>query len=183
MAIIVSNNGKDFERAKPGIHQAVCTNVYGPFMESYEWQGKKITAQKVVIMFELDERIKEGEYEGQRYTQSARFTASLHEKGKLRPFLESWKGCAFTPEGLAGFDLEKLIGVNCQLNLIEKDKRGGGGKTVTIGGIFPRGEGQEKMVPELARDYCPKWIKDILDAQKGTEDSHPPQDFGEEPPF
>jgi hypothetical protein len=182
MAIIVSDNGKEFARPTPGIHQAVCSNVYGPFVEEYEWQGKKVSAKKIVIMFELDERIKEGEFVGQRYTISGRFTASLNEKGKLRPFLESWKGRAFTPDGLVAFDLEKLIGVNCQLNLIEKEKRGGG-KTVVISGIFPRGDGQEKIEAELARDFAPKWIKDIMEKQEPSGVHSSPEDFGEEPPF
>jgi hypothetical protein len=169
MPIIVSNAGKDFERPEPGWHQAVCSNVFGPFTESYEWQGETVTANKVVIMFELFERMTTGDFIDQRFTISGRFTASLSEKGKLRSFLESWKGKAFTPEGLQGFDLEKLIGANCQLNLIEKEKRGGG-KTVVIASIGPRREEQEKMVPELPRDFIPKWIKDIMESQK--VDSH-----------
>jgi hypothetical protein len=183
MPIVVSDSGKQYERPSPGLHQAVCSNVYGPFRETYEWQGKPISADKIVIMFELDERLKDGEYKGQRFVTSARFTASLHEKAKLRPFLESWKGKAFTPDGLAGFDLEKLIGVNCQLNLIEKDKRGGG-KTVVIGGIVPRAEGQEKMEPELPLDHMPGWIKKLLDGQKPAENSHgSPDDFTDDIPF
>ena len=183
MAIIVSNNGKDFEKPRPGWHQAVCTNVYGPFKESYEWQGKKITSDKVVIMFELEQLITEGEYQGKRFTTSGRFTASLHEKGKLRPFLEAWKGKAFTQEGLERFDLELLIGVNCNLSLIEKDKRGGG-KSLVIASIGPRREEQEKMAPELPRDHMPKWIKDILEAQQGGHSGNAsPDDFQDDIPF
>lgn len=182
MSIMVSDSGKDFERPSPGLHQAVCTNVFGPFRETYEWQGKPISADKVIVMFELDQTIKEGEFIGKRFTISARFTASLHEKSKLRPFLESWKGKAFTPDGLLGFDMEKLIGVNCQLNLIEKDKRGGG-KTVVIGGIVPRAESQEKMEPELPRDHMPKWVKDILEAQHPIHSQNTPEDFTDDIPF
>ncbi len=182
MSIMVSDSGKQFERPAPGLHQAVCSNVYGPFRETYEWQGKPISSDKVIIMFELDQIIKEGEYVGKRFTISARFTASLHEKSKLRPFLESWKGKAFTPDGLLGFDMEKLIGVNCQLNLIEKDRRGGG-KTVVIGGIVPRAEGQEKMEPELPRDHMPKWIKDILEAQHPIHSQNTTEDFVDDIPY
>jgi hypothetical protein len=174
MPIIVSDSGKDFEKPSVGWHQAVCTNVYGPFKETYEWQGKPITAQKVVIMFELSERIKEGDFANQR------FTASLGEKSKLRPFLESWKGKAFTPEGLQAFDLELLIGVNCQVNLIEKDRRGGG-KTIIIASIGPRRQDLEKMDPELPRDFAPKWIKDIIEEQKPA--SEPTSEFTDDIQF
>lgn len=183
MSIMVSDNGGDFERPNPGWHQAVCTNVYGPFQESYEWQGKTITAKKIVIMYELEQRIEKGDFKDQRFTISSRFTASLNDKGKLRPFLESWRGKAFTPDQLTAFDLENLIGVNCQLNLIEKDKRGGG-KTVVIASIGPAQKEKEKIVPELTRDFAPKWISDILAAQK-PEASHSskPDNFEDDIPF
>lgn len=42
----------------------------------------------------------------------SRFTLSLHEKSRLRPFLEAWRGKTFTEQDEAeGFDLEKLINV------------------------------------------------------------------------
>ena len=181
MAIIVKDGGGNFEHASPGQHQAVCTNVYGPFHESYTWQGKTISAEKVVIMFELDDLIKEGEYAGKRFTVSERFTTSLGDKSKLRPFLESWRGLAFTPEELTGFDLEKLIGANCTLNLIEKDKKSGG-KSIVIGAIMPMPKGTEKMVPELPRDHMPKWIKAILD-QNGTNGPASQDRFEDDIPF
>lgn len=182
MAIMVKNNGGDFARPDSGMHQAVCTNVYGPFREEYEYQGNTISASKVVIMFELDQIIKDGEFKGKRFTVSQTFTASLSEKSKLRPFLESWRGKAFTLEELEGFDLERLIGVNCTLNLIEKEKRGGG-KTVTIQAVMPKMKDAEKMIPELPRDHCPKWIKDKLEAAGGTTPTTPPDHFDDDIPF
>ncbi len=64
MAIMVKDNGGTFERPDSGMHKAVCTNVYGPFREQYEWNGKTISAEKIVVMFELDQIIQEGEFKG-----------------------------------------------------------------------------------------------------------------------
>jgi hypothetical protein len=182
MPIPVRDNGGTFERPDAGMHQGVCTNVYGPFHEQYEWNGKQVNAEKVVIMWELDQLIKDGEFKGKRFTTSQSFTASLADKSKLRPFLESWRGKAFTQEELAYFDLEKLIGVNCTLNLIEKEKRGGG-KTTVIQAIMPKLKDTEKMVPELPRDHCPKWIKDKIEAAGGTTAASAPDHFEDDIPF
>ena len=64
-------------------------------------------------------------------------TASLSEKSALRQFIVSWRGRPLTSNELdAGFDLEKLIGANCQLQIIHQ--LGRDGKTyANIGAILP----------------------------------------------
>ena len=157
MSIIVKDSGGNFERPLPGMHHGVCSNIYGPFRSTYMYQGKEVSADKVIIMFELEERLSKGDFANCRFTQSQTFTASLSEKSKLRPFLESWRGMPFTEEQAKGFDLEKLIGVNCNLNLIEKPRQGGGSSIVIVG-IVPPIKGQEALKTELPRDYVPEWI-------------------------
>lgn len=48
------------------------------------------------------------------------FTASLDERGHLRPFLEMWRGKAFDANELEGFDTAKLLGVAATLQIIHK---------------------------------------------------------------
>ena len=55
-----------------------------------------------------------------------RYRLSLHEKSNLRPMLEAWRGRKFNEEELTGFDLEKLVGVNCQVQVIHGIKSTGG---------------------------------------------------------
>ena len=55
-----------------------------------------------------------------RYTVIGKFGKTLSPKGRLRPFLESWRGRKFTEAELAGFDLEKLVGANCQLQIVHE---------------------------------------------------------------
>ncbi|MCL1855872.1 MAG: hypothetical protein FWF86_09075, partial [Clostridia bacterium] len=43
----------------------------------------------------------------------------------LRKMLQSWRGAAFTAEELQGFDLKKLLGAGCQLQLIHKTNERG----------------------------------------------------------
>ena len=56
---------------------------------------------------------------------SKEFTLSLHEKASLRKFLESWRGKGFTEQEAAHFDVSKLLGKPCMLNIIHKTKLDG----------------------------------------------------------
>ncbi|MFA5376840.1 MAG: hypothetical protein WC455_13910 [Dehalococcoidia bacterium] len=186
MAIIAKAGGSvTFEKPSTGEpHRAVLSNIYGPFISSYEWQGKKVTSNKVILMFELDQTIKEGEFAGKRFTVSEKFTLSLGEKSKLRPFIEAWAGKPFTAdEQVNGFDIEVLIGKNCNLNLIEKPKKNGAGKSIVIASIFPRMKGQEPMSPELPRSYMPKWVADLLGVQSNGDSQQSPDNFEDDIPF
>ena len=186
MATIVKSSGNgNFPKPTTGMQQGVCTNVYGPYKESYQWGGKTITANKIIILFELEERIPEGDFKGQRFVQSVRYTASLGEKSNLRPFLVAWRGIAFTEEELIGFDLEKLIGANAFLNLIKKPKKNGQGDSVVIASIMPIKASIEKMIPELPRDYMPKWVKELLGVttEEPEYEQPPAEHFEDDVPF
>lgn len=47
-------------------------------------------------------------------------TLSLHEKSTLRALLKSWRGKDFTEEQAKSFDITKLIGVQCMLNIVHQ---------------------------------------------------------------
>jgi hypothetical protein len=54
---------------------------------------------------------------------SKKYTLSLGKKANLRSDLESWRGKAFTPEDLKGFDIGQLLGAACMVT-IKHDKKG-----------------------------------------------------------
>jgi hypothetical protein len=88
---------------------------------------------------------------GKRLTVSRSFTASLHAKGALRPFLESLVGRALNDEKLRanGFDPESLIGHSCMVVL--KHEQGKDGQTYSnIVGAYPLPQGTE---PLTVKDY------------------------------
>lgn len=174
MSIIVKDTGAEFARPEPGMQQAVCSHVYDLGMQP-GYQGA--ISHKLVILWELEERIKEGEYAGQRFVISKFYTASLNEKANLRNDLVAWRGRDFTPDELKGFDIEKIVGANCYVNLVEK-KKTDGRTAIVVASIAPfkqRPDGPAPMVPELARDYVPDWIKKLLDkpTQPDTSDIEP----------
>jgi len=114
MTILAS--AKTYTPPPEGLHQAVCVDVVdlgivdGPF-------GRK---RKVRIIFELDAVADNG----RPFSISKTYTLSLHEKSTLHKDLRAWRGRAFSPEELKGFDLEQLIGVPCQVLVTHAEREG-----------------------------------------------------------
>jgi hypothetical protein len=107
----------DFQPAPQGGYQAVCVDFidYGTQETSF---GPK---PKIGLVFQIEgERMQNGN----RYTVYARFTASLHEKAKLRQFLEMWQGRPFAASELQSFDIEKVIGANGYVQIVHNESNG-----------------------------------------------------------
>ena len=89
-----------------------------------EFQGKEKIKQTVQVGWELPTKIVEYEKDGEKksfpMSIGREFTLSMSDKGNLRPMLETWRGRAFTDEEAQSFDVTKLLGVPCMLNIIHK---------------------------------------------------------------
>ena len=108
------------------------------------------------------------------------YTLSLSEKANLRRDLENWRGKAFTPEELKGFDISKLLGKPCQIGVTHDTKDG---KTyANISGVMGLSKDQKgraaTLVPEnplieftvddidrAVYESLPKWIRERVDAR------------------
>lgn len=185
--MLLKENSKDFQRPAPGLDAARCIAVVDLGTHHGEYQGKPSSKRQLMFRFELpNQQILEGEYAGQPLTLwTKRYTAGLNEKGKLRPFLEAWRGAKFTKEELEGFDVKKTLGRPCLLTLGEEEKNG---KTrtniIAISGV-PNGTTVAKQHnPSLmysveehdqaAFDRLPEWVQKIIgesDERKGTASS------------
>ncbi len=115
-----TGGGGDFIPCPQGVWSAVCVDVVDLGVLEVAFGGKKLKQHKIYISWQVEEVMENNK----PYLASKRYTLSLHEKAALRKDLESWRGRAFTSEELEGFDLEKLIGVPCMLNVVENRKDG-----------------------------------------------------------
>lgn len=106
--------GKDFEPAPDGSHAAVCVDFIDLGLVKTEWQGVAKMKPKCRVVFEIDATMKTGS----RYIVGATFTATLDSKGRLLPFLTSWRGKKFTQEELKGFDTEALVHVPALVQIV-----------------------------------------------------------------
>ena len=138
MPIIVKSSG-DFENHPEGQYRAVCVDVVDLGEVENKQYGK--VQHKIALVFHSEARTKEGK----PFEIWSRHTATLHEKGSLRKFLQGWRGRAFTSEELLSFDLEKLIGVGAFIQVIHNTK---GDKTyANIDTIMLPPKGTEKLLP------------------------------------
>jgi hypothetical protein len=171
MALIAkgSGNGGDFETIPTGPQHAVCAFVVDIGTHAGSYQGKPIQRHQCVVCWELSEHMTQGEHAGKPFMVSKFYTVSLNEKANLRKDLEAWRGKAFTEEELAGFDLEKLIGVNCMLNIVEKHRQDG--KTFReVSSIMPAIKGLPKLA--VVNTVPPEWVlkrrEESIEAQEAV---------------
>jgi hypothetical protein len=104
--------------------------------------------------------------DGRPFIVQKRYTASLNEKATLRKELESWRGRPFTQEELDAFDLDKLIGANCQLNIQHVTKEGK--LYANVVSIVPLGKNMPKME---SNDYVR--VQDRPDSEREPENHEP----------
>ena len=151
---------KEYILVPAATHQAVCYNVWDLGWQMVDFgQGKKIVGQ-LIIGWEVNEIIPAGEFQGKRFTISKKYTKSLFEKANLCKDLESWRGKAFTDGERKGFDVEKLIGVNCLLSVVHKTSKKGNVYAV-VGGVMKLPKGSMPVKPENERT-TPDWIKELI---------------------
>jgi hypothetical protein len=130
----------NFTPAPEGLHQAVCADVWEQWTEESRFTPGQLQ-DKTRVVWLLDAMDPETK---QPFQASQIYTASLHEKAKLRQHLEAWRGRKFTQDELRGFDLENLIGANCQLQIVHNI--GTNGKTyANVQAVVPLGKGMTKM--------------------------------------
>jgi len=145
----------NFEKAPVGMQQAVCAFVSDIGTQVSEYQGKPNVRKQVILSWELAEKMLQGDNAGKPFMVSKYYTQSLSEKATLRKDLESWRGKSFTDVELEGFDLERLVGVNCFLNITstENDKR-------KISAITPLAKGIANITPSstIPSEKYQEWI-------------------------
>jgi hypothetical protein len=123
MSIIAKTNSTHREPIPAGNYIARCYQMIhiGTVMEFIPGQEQKLF-NKVRIGWELPTELKvfKDENGEQPYVISEEYTLSMHEKANLRKLLASWRGKDFSEDEAKAFDITKLIGVQCMINVIHK---------------------------------------------------------------
>ena len=128
MAIIAKgNNNEGFELIEAGVHLGLCYGVIDLGTQKVTFQNEIKLQRKVRILFELPNLKKEFKAgEGEKpFSISKEYTLSLDAKANLYKDLVSWRGKQFTEEELEGFDISKLLGKPCQIQIIHKQGKNG----------------------------------------------------------
>ena len=139
-----TGGGTDFVPCPQGVWNAVCCDVVDLGVLEVSFGGNKKKQHKIYISWQVEEVMENNK----PFLATKRYTLSLHEKAALRKDLESWRGRPFTDEELEGFDIEKLIGIPCMLNVVENRKDG-----KVYGNVTAIMRLRKGMEPLKIRDY------------------------------
>ena len=157
MTIIAKSTETSYPKVPIGVHKARCVKVIDLGTQKQEYGGEISWKRQILVIWELPEELNND----QPMTISKFYTLSLHEKSNLGKDLTSWRGRPFTETEKQGFDVTKLIGVTCQLNVMHKDN----GKE-HISSIMPLGKDDK-----IAEQFNPSVSFDIGDYQKGQKET------------
>jgi hypothetical protein len=162
-----SGNGS-FEQPPVGTYAARCVRLIDLGTQHGEWEGKPNTRNQVLVSWELPtELMKDGEYAGKPFMVSKFYTNSLGEKANLRRDLEAWRGRAFSPQELDGFDLMNILGKACMVSLIHDRDR------TKVGGVMalPKGMPVPDAVNPLLSFWIEEWNQEVFDSiSKGIKE-------------
>ena len=118
MTTIVATTGtNEYPKVPTGVHNARCVRVIDLGTQRNDYGGNITYKRQVLIIWEIPDQITND----QPMTISKFYTLSLHEKSNLGMDLTSWRGRPFTEQEKEGFDITKLIGVPCQINVMHND--------------------------------------------------------------
>ena len=144
MSIIAKESGTPRELIPAGNVQAVCYGV----VELGHRDGMYGVKHEAVVLFEIPSLRYEDE-DGKDLPRGINnfYGISLHEKSNMGKDLASWRGKAFTEQEKAGFDITKLIGANCLLNIAHVPKADKSMRD-KIASITPLMQGMGILTPE-----------------------------------
>jgi hypothetical protein len=135
MGTVVSDTGGgDFKRVPAGVHIGRCYRIVDLGTQEETYEGEHKLMRKIALYWELHGEQDDGtplmQDNGEPMVIWQEYTASLGKKAKLRAMLEAWRGKPFTDEEARGFDVAKLIGAYCMVNVTHKVS--GQGKTYAV---------------------------------------------------
>lgn len=116
--------GTQYELPPADTHTAVCYRIVDLGTQQGEYKGKVTRRHKIMLSWELNVMMTEGDNAGKPFSMHQRYTYGWSEKGTLRPTLEAWRGRPFTEQEMDDFKLCKLLGVGCLMGVVHETKDG-----------------------------------------------------------
>jgi hypothetical protein len=106
---------KTFKPAPEGLWDGVCIDVVDKGFVPTQYGPK----HKVQFRWVVEATPKRSD--GKPHMISWSYPISLDERAGLRQMLETWRGRAFTKEEVKKFDLETVLGAQCQIQVTHKE--------------------------------------------------------------
>ena len=178
MGIYAEKKEGDFKQVNPGLYVARCYSMIEIGTVEQDYLGERKNVHLVNITWELptEKEVFNEEKGEEPFVVSKMYTLSLHEKANLRKDLESWRGKGYTDAETKRFDITKLIGQPCMLNIIHEPSKTDSSKNyVRVASVSPLMKGQtcpDQINPTKLLcfedfnwevfDTLPDWMKDKI---------------------
>jgi hypothetical protein len=188
MAITAENNYTPRELTPAGSYIARCYSMIEIGTIETEYKGEKKWLHKVRIGWEfpLETKVFNEEKGEQPIVISKEYTLSMADKANLRADLANWRGKAFSEEEAKRFDITKLVGVPCMINVIHEPGKQDPSKIYEkVGSIMPLPKGTvcpPQINPTFILSYddwddakfeaLPDFIKDKIKLSKQFKNLH-----------
>ena len=157
--IAKDSGGGSFKRVPSGVHIGRCYSLIdlGTQLTSGQY-GDKLQ-HKLRIGWELFGEDENGapltvDVDGREMpmTITKSYTVSMHEKARLRADLAAWRGREFSDEEAKAFDVSKLVGAYCMVNVTTSETNG---KTYSnVAGLTP--------LPSALKNAKPTPVHEVL---------------------
>ena len=156
MTSIIANGGNDtpsYPTVSVGVHKARCVRVIDLGTQQNDYQGQISWKRQVMLIWEVPS---ETDNKGEPLTISKFYTLSLNEKANLANDLVSWRGRPFTETEKKAFDISKVAGKPCSINVILNQN----GKPI-VSTVMRRGKNDA-----IAQQFHPNMVFSITDFQE-----------------
>lgn len=156
MTSIIANGGNDtpsYPTVSVGVHKARCVRAIDLGTQQNDYQGQISWKRQVMLIWEVPS---ETDNKGEPLTISKFYTLSLNEKANLANDLVSWRGRPFTETEKKAFDISKVAGKPCSINVILNQN----GKP-KVSTVMPIGKNDE-----IAQQFHPNMVFSITDFQE-----------------
>jgi len=150
--LIVTTKKKEYEKIKPGLHNAICVGVWNVGVQKIKFKDEIKYKQQVVIGFEVEQRNSETKL--QMFHPQV-YNMSLHEKSNLSSVIESWMAKRLSKEERSRFDLTQLIGKKATLNIIYNEDY------VNISSILPAQDSNQIKSEDVLQGEVPTRVKNL----------------------
>ena len=165
----------------PGVYQAICIGVLD-LGEQYSEKYKSYS-NKVRIVWALPTETIEVDGKTEEKQLSRTFTIASKAGCNLRTTIESWAGRKYSDEDFGDFDLMRLLGQACQLNVVLDDA----GEYSNVQSVIPLPKGfpaPTTTTPYITWDMdrwdddafakLPEWAQDQIKASTQYKTEHAP---------
>mgnify|MGYP001365734589 FL=1 len=156
MTSIIANGGNDtpsYPTVSVGVHKARCVRVIDLGTQQNDYQGQISWKRQVMLIWEVPS---ETDNKGEPLTISKFYTLSLNEKANLANDLVSWRGRPFTETEKKAFDISKVAGKPCSINVILNQNN-----KPKVSTVMPIGKNDE-----IAQQFHPNMVFSITDFQE-----------------